>query len=87
MKNRFTYDSYELEEKDLTIFYYEEGKDECNEFTLEDFVPQDYYIGVRYGIEDYEIHDYSPKDWFDEMVSYKDLCNLVKEHEHGGRND
>jgi len=83
MKNKLTYDSYELEEKDLTIFYCEDGQEECKEFTLVDFVPQDYYVGVRYGVEEYEIHDYSPKDWFDETVSYKDLVKLVKEFEYG----
>jgi|14_taG_2_1085336.scaffolds.fasta_scaffold89860_2 hypothetical protein len=83
MKNKLTYDSYELEEKDLTIFYCEDGQEECKEFTLVDFVPQDYYVGVRHGIEEYEIHDYSPKDWFDEFVSYKDLCKLVKDYEDG----
>ena len=83
MKNLLTYEAYELEGKDLTVFYYEEGIDHCLDFTLHDFVPEDYYIGVRYGIEEYEIHDYSPQDWFDDTVSYRDLCKLVKEFENG----
>ena len=83
MKNLLTYEAYELDEKDLTLFYYEDGDDECKEFTLVDFVPDDYYVGVRYGIEEYEIHDYSPQDWFDDTVSYRDLCNLVKVFENG----
>lgn len=83
MKNLLTYEAYELDEKDLTLFYYEDGDDECKEFTLVDFVPDDYYVGVRYGIEEYEIHDYSPQDWFDDTVSYRDLCKLVKEFEDG----
>lgn len=81
-KNKLAYESYELNEKDLTIFYYEDGCDECKEFTIENFVPKNYYVGVRYGIEEYEIHDYSPQDWFDDSVSYRDLCNLVKEFEN-----
>ena len=83
MKNLLTYEAYELDEKDLTLFYYEDGDDECKEFTLVDFVPDDYYVGVRYGIEEYEIQDYSPQDWFDDTVSYRDLCKLVKEFEDG----
>ena len=83
MKNLLTYEAYELEGKDLIIFYYEEGIDHCLDFTLYDFVPENYYIGVRYGIEEYEIHDYSPQDWFDDTVSYRDLCKLVKEFEDG----
>tara|TARA_B100000795_G_C22582677_1_gene354421 strand:+ start:327 stop:581 length:255 start_codon:yes stop_codon:yes gene_type:complete len=83
MKNKLTYESHELEEKDLVVFYYQEGVENCLDFTLHDFVPEDYYIGVRNGTEEYEIHDYSPKDWLDETVSHKDLCKLVKEFEDG----
>jgi hypothetical protein len=83
MKSRLTYEGTELVEKDLVVFYYQEGIDDCLYFTLYDFVPEDYYIGVRYGTEEYDIHDYSPKDWFDETVSHKDLCKLVKEFEDG----
>lgn len=83
MKNKLTYEDCELDGKDLIIFYYEDGDDECKEFTIQDFVPQDYYVGVRCGTEEYEIHDYTPQDWLSDTVLYKDLCNLVKEFEDG----
>ena len=81
-KNRLTYDSYELNERDLTIFCVDRNSDELYEFTITDFVPEDYYVGIRYGIEEYEIHDYTPKDWFDECVSWEDLKELVRDKEN-----
>jgi len=82
-RNRLSYDSYELEGRDLVVFYYEEGVDECMDFIIKDFVPRHYtYKLVSEGSEE-AVHDYTPQDWVEDFISNEKLCELVKQFEHG----
>ena len=82
-QSQLTYEGYELDGRDLIIFYFEKGIDHCLDFTLLDFIPADYNISVRNGSEEYGIPDYDYKDWFDYNVSENDLLELVKVFEYG----
>ena len=82
-QSQLTYEGYELDGRDLIIFYYEKGIDHCLDFILRNFIPADYNISVRDGSDEYEISDYDYKDWFDENVSENDLLELVKVFEYG----
>ena len=82
-ESQLTYEGYELDGRDLTIFYFEKGIEHCLDFILLDFIPIDYNISVRYGSEEYKISDYACSNWFYQNVSENDLLELVKVFEYG----
>ena len=82
MLYKFTYEDSELDYKDLIIRYVERGCDEVKEFTIENFVPDDYVLSVK-GDEEFELTDYYPQDWFNDNVTERYLKELVKEYEIG----
>ena len=70
MLYKFTYEDSELDHRDLKIFYIERGCDEVKEFTIENFVPDDYVLSVV-GDEEFELRDYYPQNVI--TVSYTHL--------------
>lgn len=82
MLYKFTYEDSELDHRDLKILYIEKGCDEVKEFTIENFVPEDYALSIK-GDEEFELRDYYPQDWFNDNVTERYLKELVKEYENG----